>query len=296
MKNVFKLTALLCFLFTEFSFAQLGPSNIPIVTIAEAKELPLGTVVTLEGVTLTSELDTVEFPFLLNFRIEDESAAITVFGDSVVLFSDLSQLKPGDVIDVTGATGCFAGLAQINQLENPGSFSITDTGTDALVSAPLRITTTDLLDQSVTAEGLESKLVSLNSVTFLDKANPSGAGEPFVPVANYFATDGSNIVDTRVSTTFIGNQLVNVPAGPARIIGAFSQFSDCDPGNSGYQLLIFEVVILGDTDGNGVTNILDIASFVDTLNQIKFVAEADINDDGEVNLLDVAPFVDLLAD
>lgn len=54
-------------------------------------------------------------------------------------------------------------------------------------------------------------------------------------------------------------------------------------------------VILGDVNGDGLVNLLDVAPFVDAVSNGIFVAEADINQDGLVNLLDVAPFVDLLA-
>ena len=52
--------------------------------------------------------------------------------------------------------------------------------------------------------------------------------------------------------------------------------------------------ILGDVNGDGVVNLLDVTPFVEAITTGNFVAEADINGDGVVNLLDVDPFVDLL--
>ena len=52
--------------------------------------------------------------------------------------------------------------------------------------------------------------------------------------------------------------------------------------------------ILGDGNGDGVINLLDVAPFVDAITGGTFVPAADINKDGSVNLLDVAPFVALL--
>ena len=52
--------------------------------------------------------------------------------------------------------------------------------------------------------------------------------------------------------------------------------------------------IVGDLNGDGEVNLLDVSPFVDALVNGIFIAAADINGDGEVNLLDVAPFVDLL--
>ena len=55
------------------------------------------------------------------------------------------------------------------------------------------------------------------------------------------------------------------------------------------------VVLIGDVNGDGVVNLLDVAPFVEALADGTFVPEADINQDGTVDLLDVAPFVQILA-
>ncbi len=52
--------------------------------------------------------------------------------------------------------------------------------------------------------------------------------------------------------------------------------------------------LLGDVNGDGVVDLLDVAPFVDLLTGGGFQPEADINQDGVVNLLDIAPFVQLL--
>ena len=51
---------------------------------------------------------------------------------------------------------------------------------------------------------------------------------------------------------------------------------------------------VGDVNGDGDINLLDVAPFVDLLASSMFQCEADINQDGAVNLLDVGPFVELL--
>lgn len=56
--------------------------------------------------------------------------------------------------------------------------------------------------------------------------------------------------------------------------------------------LTFHVV--GDVNGDGETNLLDISVFVDAISNAEFIPAADVNNDGEVGLLDVGPFVDLL--
>ena len=52
---------------------------------------------------------------------------------------------------------------------------------------------------------------------------------------------------------------------------------------------------LGDIDQNGVVELLDIAPFVDLINNQGFLCEADINEDGAITLLDVAGFVSILS-
>ena len=56
----------------------------------------------------------------------------------------------------------------------------------------------------------------------------------------------------------------------------------------------YSEVLLGDVNGDGVVNLLDVAPFVEVLADGTFVPEADINQDGAVNLLDVGPFIQIL--
>ena len=59
--------------------------------------------------------------------------------------------------------------------------------------------------------------------------------------------------------------------------------------------LIAMTPALGDVNGDGVVNLLDVLPFVQLLSAGEFLCAADINVDGSVNLLDVGPFVDLLS-
>ena len=53
-------------------------------------------------------------------------------------------------------------------------------------------------------------------------------------------------------------------------------------------------VLLGDINGDGSINLLDVSPFIDELNNSTGNPAADLNQDGSVNLLDVAPFIDAL--
>ena len=52
--------------------------------------------------------------------------------------------------------------------------------------------------------------------------------------------------------------------------------------------------VLGDINGDGEVNLLDVGPFVDLLSSGNYDPAADINLDGQVNLLDVGPFIALL--
>ncbi|MEM9413368.1 MAG: dockerin type I domain-containing protein [Planctomycetota bacterium] len=54
-------------------------------------------------------------------------------------------------------------------------------------------------------------------------------------------------------------------------------------------------LLLGDVNSDGIVSLLDIAPFVDLINNGGFQLEADINKDGVVDLLDVSPLVLLLS-
>ena len=52
---------------------------------------------------------------------------------------------------------------------------------------------------------------------------------------------------------------------------------------------------LGDINGDGSINLLDVDPFIQALSGGPYVPAADINCDGSVNLLDVAPFINVLS-
>lgn len=71
---------------------------------------------------------------------------------------------------------------------------------------------------------------------------------------------------------------------------------------NGFEVIFFQFAIgegscgfdLGDTNNDGMVDLLDVAPFVDHITNGTFACEADIDGDGTVGLLDVAPFVSLL--
>ena len=63
----------------------------------------------------------------------------------------------------------------------------------------------------------------------------------------------------------------------------------------GSVFLTAEELLLGDVNGDGLLNLLDVAPFVELLASGNYLGAADVNMDGSVNLLDVTGFVELLA-
>ena len=65
-------------------------------------------------------------------------------------------------------------------------------------------------------------------------------------------------------------------------------------GDTELVLSLAGAVILGDVNGDGVVDGLDIQPFVDLLTGGGYQAEADINTDEVVDGLDIQPFVDII--
>ncbi len=65
-------------------------------------------------------------------------------------------------------------------------------------------------------------------------------------------------------------------------------------GGNGNDVVLYTIGLIGDINGDGVVNLLDVSPFINALTSGAFDPEADINHDGVVNLLDVSPFVALL--
>lgn len=63
----------------------------------------------------------------------------------------------------------------------------------------------------------------------------------------------------------------------------------------GWNLLAEIGVLLGDLNGDGAINLLDVQPFVTAVSNGTYVAAADMNNDNVVNLLDIGPFVEALS-
>ena len=142
--------------------------------------------------------------------------------------------------------------------------------------------TLQLVDDNLPS-AVKIELVSLNA-----NGEP-GALSSFDPQASFSiqivdATEieGFNIANFEVDTTDFANSFG----------GSFYVSHD---ESTDSLMLNYIPIRLGDVNGDGAVNLLDVSPFVQALSNGTFVDEADINRDGVVNLLDVGPFVSLLS-
>jgi endonuclease I len=181
-------------------FVLTGLSSIGQTDIADTRTYALGQTVTVSGVvTNGSELGPIRY-------MQDNSAGIAAYGGPI------GSVNRYDSITVTGPLIEFSGLLEISTVT-----SVVNHGPAVIQPAPLQIPITSA------AETLESELVQIQNVTFVQSGNFAGN-------TTYQITDGSNTLDVRVNT---GTNLVGtaIPSGPISITGPLGQF------NTNYQVV-----------------------------------------------------------
>lgn len=202
------------------------------ITLAEARAM--GTLVGVKtcDVVVTNTVSLVNPPNA-SFQIQDDSGAITVFGDSVSVIVPLG-VSEGDLIDISGTIAEFSGLLELtdSSFDLPLEVDIIATGTT--IPDPELLTVDDLQDGHPLAESRESTLATLECVIFED------AGGTFEGGSNYNVTnDGSvTVAEVRVSTSSLDLVGTTIPSGYVSITGNVGQFTNFgnDPPDSGYQL------------------------------------------------------------
>lgn len=129
-------------------------------------------------------------------------------------------------------------------------------------------------------------------------------GEPVIGEGDTVDWNGDGVVDANDDGAVIDNftGISSVVISRRNVMGDVRVYfvADVSVGGAilegGFEITINAgKVIKGDLNGDGEVNLLDVAPFVDALNNGDFIPEGDINMDGLLNLLDVGPFVDLLA-
>ncbi len=177
-----------------------GRVQAQLITIADARALPVGSVVTVNGtVTSGSEFGTIRY-------MQDGTGGIALFSTA------LSSLQRGDNVTITGSTTQFQNLLEIVQVT---AWTVNSTGNS--LPNPL------ILPLSQMNESNESMFVRVNNVTFLTSGTFQGN-------TNYNITSNgeSGVVYIRSSNPLAGQP---IPTGNVIVYGINSQYG------SQYQLL-----------------------------------------------------------
>jgi len=205
------------------------------IPIAQARDLPPGTVVTVRGIVLNGgELGSIRY-------VQDSTAGIAVFPGS----SSAPGFTParGTDITVTGALKLFNGLLEIDPVT-----SFTVHATSVSLPAPRTIAPTGMNERR------ESRLVRINGCAI------SGGGGTFTNGTRTFTCAGeSGVVFLRSGHPLIGS---TIPAGAVDLIGIVSRYSTATPPVGGYQLLLRDaqdirpatgIAILGTVEQDSIT-------------------------------------------
>lgn len=190
-----KRTVLICFLLLLRTAAIAQ-----VITIDAARQLPIGTVVTVQGVVVNGqELGNIRY-------LTDGTAGIAAFGNIV------SSIQQGDFIEVTGTLYSYFNLLELSPVS---SFTVISQGNP--LPSPVVVTPNQL------GEWLEGQLVQINSAVFQ-------TGGVFSGSANYNITAAGEPGLVRISpnVNLVGTP---IPTGTVNITAVCSQYQ------STYQLL-----------------------------------------------------------
>ncbi len=196
----------------SLAFAAFAAHSLLAQTaIAEVRDLPVGSTVTVRGiVTNGSELGGIRY-------VQDASAGIAVFPGSGS--TNGFNPSPGADLTVTGRLKLYNGLLEIDPVL---SFTTHSNG-NALPNA-----------QQITPAGInestESELVRINGCSLSNAGGTFGVGN-----LSFTNSGQSANIYLRSGHPLIGT---TIPAGIIDLVGIVSQFSSATPPVGGYQLLL----------------------------------------------------------
>lgn len=197
MKKIIIITLIITSFFS-ISYAQDN--------ILEAREMPVGTVVTVKGIaTNGSELGIIRY-------MQDATAGIAAYGSSV------GTVNRGDSITVTGTLKIYNQLLEIDPISNVTVLSTGNTLPDPVVLTPIQL-----------SESYEGQLVKIIDVVFNDGGQTFTGNNKYTFVANgetgyMYVKNGQDFVGTII------------PSAPVELTAICSQFHYSNP-NDGYQVL-----------------------------------------------------------
>ncbi|GAB3532786.1 hypothetical protein GCM10027443_17100 [Pontibacter brevis] len=174
------------------------PAEPQEVTIAEARSLPLGTLVIVNGtLTATDELGGPAF-------IQDRTGGIALFDYQV---HGENAFSIGDSIQVTASVGTFNQQVQLVDVTNLESF-----GPAKQPVAPVQVTIAQLTN------ALEGQLVTIPNASFTDTRGL------LFPESNYRITDGTGTLDLRIDgdvESLVGREVPDNAVNITGVVGSF---------------------------------------------------------------------------
>jgi hypothetical protein len=180
--------------------------------------------VRLCNVVVTSTTDLVVSTSYKSFTVQDATGGITVYGTNAALDLLLGSFGEGDRISIEGKLDAYNGL-----LELVAPFTGATKHAHVGTPAPVEIIVPDLANDSPTAEGLESRLVTLRCVTFNASGNFANSSYSVLDTQGWSAT-------VRVATSELDLIGQPIPVGAVDITGVVSQYDPDSPYTAGYQL------------------------------------------------------------
>ncbi len=222
--------------------------------------------VSVQGVATSTSPFAIQFddvPFTPT-NAESVGAGNAIFNQNWATLIDFSS--------VSDSSGLILGLGNFGHgtIDYPG-YRLT--GFDIL-GAPMELTGFTQIESSFDHTWLSPGVVEFNDDVTLNPAT----GDFSVTTTPGLNDNNSDIL------------LLSLPGG----VGQLSIDTIGPTGGDTLNILVAVAFILGDINGDGIVNLLDVGPFVSAITTGTFIPAADINMDGQVNLLDVAGFVDLL--
>jgi uncharacterized protein YdeI (BOF family) len=199
-----------------------GIDYLNVITIKEARELPIGDIFAIEGIVTRA---------MGNYtRIQDETGAIAIFQQSGLFFDDVEsfEIQMTDKIRVQGRISEQNNLKVISNTDLVGHQRLSRVNA---LPVPFILTLEEIANNG---ELYESCLINVNKLTIISGGDVTYNRSTSYPITD--PSDFSNRVEVRIGNSPDTDMDGKLLLGPiVNYVGVLSQSSITDP-SSGYQL------------------------------------------------------------